>query len=74
MKGKKAIISEQIRQAIKDSGLSFYKLANLSGINDKIISKFFHGNSDTRISNIEAIADALELEIIVKPKKEQQRK
>ncbi len=50
-KRKKTRLSDQVRQAIDDSGLSRYRIAQESGIDESALAKFYNGqrgfNSDT---------------------------
>ena len=36
-------LSDQLRQAIDDSGLTLYRLAKLAAMNESALGKFYHG-------------------------------
>lgn len=66
MKKKQQTIANQVREAVQHSKLSWYRISRMSGVDDRVLSKFMKDESDTRISTIQAIIDALELDVIIR--------
>jgi ribosome-binding protein aMBF1 (putative translation factor) len=56
-------LQDALRQAIVDSGLSYYRLAKDSGVNAAVISRFAAGERDLRLKTASRIAKALRLEL-----------
>jgi ribosome-binding protein aMBF1 (putative translation factor) len=56
-------LQDALRQAIVDSGLSYYRLAKDSGVNAVVISRFAAGERDLRLKTASRIAKALRLEL-----------
>ena len=69
MKKKQQTIASQIRESVNHSKLSWYRVSRMSGVDDRVLSKFMKDEADTRISTIQSIIDALELEVIIRPKR-----
>jgi len=57
-----------IRKAIARSADSRYRIAEQSGVSQGQLSRFVSGERGLSIDNIEKVADALGLEIVVRPK------
>ncbi len=55
--------SEQLRQAIRDSGLSYYRLARECGVNDGALSRFMRSERDLTARSIDRICSYLGLEL-----------
>jgi len=68
--------STQLRQAIARSGLSQYRLAKLSGIQQSQLSRFMNGERGLSIEGIEKICELIGARLVVdiKPKQKQTRK
>src|SRR3954469_18595559 len=56
-------ISEQLRGAIVDRGLTAYRLGRETGIDPGLIQRFINGERDTRMKTPVARADALGLRL-----------
>lgn len=61
-------ITDQIRQAIKASPKSRYRLSKESGVSEAHLSRLMSGERRLGLKCLERLADALELEITVRPK------
>ena len=59
---------DEIKRAIERSGQTRYAIAKGSGVSQAQLSRFVNGQQGLSIEVIEALADYLELEIILKPK------
>ncbi len=62
------LITEQIREAIKASPKSRYRLAKDSGVSESHLSRLMSGKRGLGIDGLERLAIALELEIKICPK------
>jgi len=56
-------LHDALRQAIVDSGLSYYRLAKESGVDSVCISRFAAGERDLRLETASRLAKALRLEL-----------
>jgi hypothetical protein len=64
-------IYEQLRKAIQGSEKTRYKLWQETGIDQGQLARFMAGTAGLSVENIEKLAEALGLEIIVRPKRRQ---
>ncbi len=64
-----AELLNRIRQAIEARGKTRYRIAQDSGIEQSTLSRLMSTEIDLRVSTVEKLADVLELEIIVRPKR-----
>ncbi len=62
-------IIEAIRKAIEASDKSRYRLWQETGIDQSHLRKLLNGEARLSYENLELLADALGLEIIVRPKR-----
>ena len=69
-----ASVLDQLKDVIKASDKSRYRIAQETGITQGQLSRLMSGKRGMRIETIETLADHLGLEIIVRPKRRQQRK
>ena len=67
-------IQEQLIDAIEASGQTRYQVAKGSGVAQSQISRLFNGESNMSTANIERIAEYLELEAVLRPKRKRGRK
>ncbi len=62
--GKKRIkLSDQIRQAVDDSGLSRYRISKELGIAESTMSRFMSGQGGLSMEYLDALADLLGLNV-----------
>jgi hypothetical protein len=69
-KKKREKLSEQIRQAISGSGLSRYRICKDTGILQSVMSRFMSGQGGLSMERLDALADLLDLNIIVGKRKD----
>ncbi len=69
-KRNKPSVADQIREAIEASGLSRYEIWQKSGVDQAALHRFMVKGVRLRIESLEAVADVLGLEIVVRKKKE----
>ena len=64
-------LTDQLRQAIDDSGLTRYRIAQETGISESTLSKFYLGQRGLSMDAMNALGECLELVIVSKrnPKK-----
>ena len=56
-------LSDQIRQAIDDCGLSRYRLWQETGIDQSTLTKFYHGQQGLSMKALDRLGEYLELTI-----------
>jgi len=61
-------LSDQIREAIKKSGMSRYRLSCESGVDQAHLSRFVHGTARLGLDALDRIGLVLGLRIIVERK------
>ncbi len=62
-------VFDEIRKAIKASDKTRYQLWKETGIKQSQLSRLMSGESGVSVENLERLADALGLEIILRPAK-----
>ena len=65
--GKKrtALLTDQMRQAIDDSGLTRYQIAKATGIDESALAKFYNGHRGLSMDALNALGEYLQLTIIL---------
>ena len=63
-------MAEQIRRAIDDSGLTRYRIAKDTGLNESALAKFYNGLRGLSMENYDKLFEYLSLRIVMdrKPK------
>ena len=62
-------IRDEIRKAIKASNKTRYRLSKETGIVQSQLSRLMSGEKGVSLDNLERLADALDLEIVIRPKR-----
>ena len=64
-------LTDQLRQAIDDSGLTRYQIAKATGIDESALAKFYNGHRGLSMDALNALGEFLQLTIILgrKPSK-----
>lgn len=62
-------VLDEIRKAIEASGESRYRLWKATGISQSHLSRLMRGEAGLSVENLEHLAEALGLEIIIRPAK-----
>ena len=57
-------ITDQVRQAIDDSVVTRYRIAQDTGIDQSTLAKFFHGTRGLSLDNLDVLCDYLGLQIV----------
>ena len=58
-----ALLTDQLRQAIDDSGLTRYRIAQETGINESALSKFYLGQRGLSMKALNTLGQCLQLKI-----------
>ncbi|OHB66230.1 MAG: hypothetical protein A2Y76_14010 [Planctomycetes bacterium RBG_13_60_9] len=61
-------VFDTIRKAIEAGGKTRYRLSKETGIDQAQLSRLMSGKEGVSVENLERLADALGLEIIIRPK------
>jgi len=64
MEKKRVKLSEQVRRAVKESGLSRYAICKAIGMDQSIMSRFMTGRGGLQQDSLDALADVLRLDIV----------
>jgi len=64
-------LTDQLRQAIDDSGLTRYRIAQETGIDESALAKFYNGHRGLSMDALDRLSEYLGLRIVMdrKPKK-----
>jgi transcriptional regulator with XRE-family HTH domain len=64
-KKRSDLLTDQLRQAIDDSGLTRYQIAKETGINESALAKFYNGRRGLSMDGLNALGKYLQLTIIL---------
>jgi len=59
-------LTEQVRQAVRDCGLSRYAIWQLTGVDQATLSRFVNGERGLSMEALDALGDALGIQITAK--------
>ena len=62
-KKRTRLVSDQIRKAIDDSGLTRYEIAKQTGIDESALAKFYNGHRGLSMEALNALGEFLQLTI-----------
>jgi transcriptional regulator with XRE-family HTH domain len=62
-------VFDTIRKAIEASGKTRYRLSKETGIDQAQLSRLMSGKEGVSVENLERLAEALGLEIVIRPNK-----
>jgi transcriptional regulator with XRE-family HTH domain len=70
-KERTQLLTDQLRQAIDDSGLTRYQIAKETGIDESALAKFYNGQRGLSMEALNALGELLQLRITLgrKPRK-----
>ena len=63
------VILDQLRDAIEQCGKSRYEISKESGIDQAQLSRLMRGEGGLGVARIEKLAECLQLEISIRPKR-----
>ncbi|ADB17412.1 hypothetical protein Psta_2745 [Pirellula staleyi DSM 6068] len=73
-KKRTKLVTDQIRQAIDDSGFTRYRIAKETGISEATLALFYNGQRGLSTEALNAIGQFLELKITLGRKADQESK
>jgi hypothetical protein len=65
-KRRSRLMTDQLRQAIDDSGLTRYQIAKGTGIDESALAKFYNGHRGLSMQALNALGEYLGLTIIMR--------
>ena len=63
VKKRPTLLTDQLRQAIDDSGLTRYQIAKATGIDESALAKFYNGHRGLSMEALNALGAFLQLTI-----------
>ena len=69
MRKYQTYLERQIRTAIKESGLTIYRLAKDSGVSQPVLCRFANGKRGITLATASKLTETLGLELVSKKKK-----
>ncbi len=70
MSSKSRKLSDQIREAMARSGMTRYRISQLTGIDQATLSRFFHGTGGLAMDKLDRLGEVLGLDVVCrKPRK-----
>jgi transcriptional regulator with XRE-family HTH domain len=73
-KKRSMLVSDQLRKAIDDSGLSRYRIAKETGVSQTALALFYNGQRGLSMKALNALGKCLELKIVLGRKPEKKGK
>ena len=73
-KKRTKLVSDQIRQAIDDSGLTRYRISQETGISETALALFYNGQRGLSMKALNALGEFLELKVTLGRKPESKGK
>jgi transcriptional regulator with XRE-family HTH domain len=64
------MLTDQLRQAIDDSGLTRYQIAKATGIDESALAKFYNGRRGLSMDALNALGEFLQLTVTLGRKPE----
>ena len=68
------LLTDQLRQAIDDSGLTRYRIAKETGISESALAQFYNGHRGLSMNALNALGEYLQLKITLGRKPERKGK
>lgn len=65
------LVTDQLRQAIDDSGLTRYRIAKETGLSESTLAQFYNGHRGLSMNALNALGEFLDLKVVLgrKPRK-----
>ena len=67
-KERTKLLTDQLRQAIDDCGLTRYQIAKETGIDESALAKFYNGRRGLSMEALNALGECLQLSITMRRK------
>jgi ribosome-binding protein aMBF1 (putative translation factor) len=61
----KPLISDQLRRAIEQSGMSRYRISRETGINESVLSRFVHSETSLSLETVDSLCALLGARLVV---------
>jgi len=68
-----ATMSDTVRRAIRQCGLTQYQIAKQTDISEGGLSRFMRGQRDLTLGKLEQIADVIGVQLVIDPKKRRRK-
>jgi len=68
MEKERVKLSEQVRRAVEESGMTRYAICKAIGMHESVMSRFMNGKGGLQQDSLDALADLLELDIVARGK------
>lgn len=68
------LLTDQLRQAIDDSGLTRYRIAKETGVSEATLAQFYNGRRGLSMEAMNALGEFLQLKIIMGREPENKKK
>lgn len=62
---RRASVTEQIRRHIDGCGLSRYRIAQLTGVEQAVLSRFMSGERGLSTATLDKLSEVLDLEVVM---------
>jgi plasmid maintenance system antidote protein VapI len=72
-KTKRSTVSDQLRRAIEESGLTRYEIWKRSGVDQGALSRFINNKQSLTLEMVDKLADVLGLELVSNTSKAKDR-
>ena len=73
-KKRTQLLTDQLRQAIDDSGLTRYRIAKETGISESALAQFYNGHRGLSMKALNALGEFLELKVVLGRKSQKRGK
>ncbi len=64
-KKRTILVTDQLRQAIDDSGLTRYRIAQETGLSESTLAQFYNGHRGLSMNALNALGEFLDLKIVL---------
>ena len=72
--GKKRVkLSEQVRRAVEESGMSRVAICRAIGMHESVMSRFMNGKGGLQQDSLDALADLLRLDVVANKHRREKR-
>jgi transcriptional regulator with XRE-family HTH domain len=70
---KRTPLTDELKRAIRESGLSRYEISKRTGVNEAVLSRFMAGKVNVNLATADALAESLGLRFVVDPPAENRK-
>ena len=69
MEKERVKLSEQVRRAVEESGMTRYAICKAVGMHESVMSRFMNGKGGLQQDSLDALADLLGLDVVARRKR-----